>query len=312
MRAPTCICPQGSSVIDITLASPLISRIITNWKVLLEYESLSDHRYISFDLDRPALQFTRARRSLPRWLIKSIDDELFRESLEWACSNRSQLTSANQWISWIGNIMSLACNASMRRYTSSPNRPHSFWWNEEVAEARRTAIGRRKSWIRARGSSSPSMDEKYQLYRAARNSLHLEIKKAKAKAWADLLLTVEEDSWGLPYKLVMGRLRSSNSSLSATLLPEALERLINSLFPPGETCDPPCRWPNFVWDDSMAISVDETLSVLKNIGNNKRKNLAPGPDGIGLSIWRRIPRSMIECLSVAFNYCLKEGYFPHQ
>lgn len=77
---------------DITLASPSISRFVVNWKVLVEFESLSDHPYISFGLERPASHLKPARRYSPRWLARSMDTEIFREALEWACSNRPPWT----------------------------------------------------------------------------------------------------------------------------------------------------------------------------------------------------------------------------
>lgn len=153
------------------------------------------------------------------------------------------------------------------------------------------------------------MGEKYQQYRLARRFLHSEIRRAKARAWSDLLSMVEEDPWGLPYKLVMGRLRPASPGFSATLQAGTLERLVDSLFPPGITHNPSRLWPDFVWDDTQAISVEETLSILKNTCN-KKKNPAPGPDGVGLLVWRRVPRSMIECLTISFNCCLREGHFP--
>lgn len=47
---PTCVRPQGSSVIDITWSSPSVRRTaprIAMWRVM-EEETLSDHKYISF------------------------------------------------------------------------------------------------------------------------------------------------------------------------------------------------------------------------------------------------------------------------
>lgn len=47
---PTCIRPQGSSIIDLTWISPDLIQHIRNWRVEEEVESLSDHVYISFGI----------------------------------------------------------------------------------------------------------------------------------------------------------------------------------------------------------------------------------------------------------------------
>jgi len=49
-----------------------------------------------------------------------------------------------------------------------------------------------------------------------------------------MIQTLDEDPWGLPYKIVLNRLRRSESSLSETLELDVVEKLLDSLFPPGE------------------------------------------------------------------------------
>ena len=47
---PTCVHPRGASCVDLTLASSSASRRITSWRVGSEVESLSDHKYIMFEV----------------------------------------------------------------------------------------------------------------------------------------------------------------------------------------------------------------------------------------------------------------------
>lgn len=49
-NTPTCVRPQGLSIIDITWTSPDLLSFIRDWRVEEEIESLSDHLYISFVL----------------------------------------------------------------------------------------------------------------------------------------------------------------------------------------------------------------------------------------------------------------------
>lgn len=63
---PTCVRPQGSSVIDVTWSSPELVPLIKNWRVLEEVELLSDHLYVAFTLGtcwpRPYINKSITRR----------------------------------------------------------------------------------------------------------------------------------------------------------------------------------------------------------------------------------------------------------
>lgn len=45
---PTCVRPQGSSVVDLTISSYWISQQVYEWHVTADAESLSDHSYAFF------------------------------------------------------------------------------------------------------------------------------------------------------------------------------------------------------------------------------------------------------------------------
>lgn len=44
---PTCVRPQGTSIVDITIASPDLLPVIYNWQVLSDAETLSDRNIMS-------------------------------------------------------------------------------------------------------------------------------------------------------------------------------------------------------------------------------------------------------------------------
>lgn len=50
-NSPTCVRQQGSSIVDLTWATPQIAGRINNWKVEEEVVSLSDHNYLTFRID---------------------------------------------------------------------------------------------------------------------------------------------------------------------------------------------------------------------------------------------------------------------
>ncbi|EFN78493.1 hypothetical protein EAI_10743, partial [Harpegnathos saltator] len=51
--ASTCVRPKGDSVIDLTWTTPSAARLIREWKVEVEGETLSDYRYIVWALRLP-------------------------------------------------------------------------------------------------------------------------------------------------------------------------------------------------------------------------------------------------------------------
>lgn len=70
----------------------------------------------------------------------------------------------------------------------------------------------------------------------AKRLLCLEIKRAKRDAWEKLILSINEDPWGLPYKIVLNKIKYSGPGLSETLNPRLLDNL-DTLFPDGPIHD---------------------------------------------------------------------------
>lgn len=116
---------------------------------------------------------------------------------------------------------------------------------------------------------------------------------------------------GLPYKLVLAKLRSASCRLTETLGSEELKRLLDTLFPvDGDPSSFPelARSPEWEWEEeTMGVSVGEVQEVLKNKGG---KNTAPGRDGIRMKTIRVIPKEEISIFAAHFTRCLREGRFP--
>lgn len=79
---PTCVRPQGCSIIDLTWSSPDLTRFIREWKVD-DVESLSDHPYISFGLFSEELSVKTSRSLQRMWNSKKFDADLFTAGLNW-------------------------------------------------------------------------------------------------------------------------------------------------------------------------------------------------------------------------------------
>lgn len=80
---PTCVRPQGTSIVDLTWVSSDLIHLVKNWKVEEDIESLSDHLYISFDIDT-GKSLTPSSKTLSRkWNYKRFDKDLFVAVLVW-------------------------------------------------------------------------------------------------------------------------------------------------------------------------------------------------------------------------------------
>jgi len=53
--AYTCVRHNGGSIVDVTFGSPPAARMMTGWRVMVGSETLSDHRYIRWDISDPSL-----------------------------------------------------------------------------------------------------------------------------------------------------------------------------------------------------------------------------------------------------------------
>ncbi|KMQ89977.1 reverse transcriptase [Lasius niger] len=145
---PTCVRPQGSSIVDLTWSSPDLLPLIGNWQVNEDKEWLSDHVCISFNIckDRPSLPPIRGLNR--RWNLRKFDRDFFKATLIWGSRNpeTEDEHDLSQSIRDLDRIMEEACDAAASRI--SPRRPRrcAYWWNESVAILRNACIRARRSW----------------------------------------------------------------------------------------------------------------------------------------------------------------------
>jgi len=306
--APTCVHRGGYSTIDLTWSTPDISPRIFDWRVLSDEDSLSDHRYIVFGVGGLLGGAGSGRSHYTRWNTKSMDTDLFREVLSWVSEGGFRVDSVEGASLRIADMVTSACGVTMRKLKFRNQKRGVYWWNEEVAcvKKRCTAVRRLLTRRRRRGGDCAELEE---LYRRARRDLCTKIKKAKYSAWESLIQTLDEDPWGLPYKLVMDRLRRSGPTMLERLEPDVAERLLRDLFPSGEAHDPIHAWVNREVElADCTVTLDEVISSIK--GRRRGGCPAPGPDGLSLAIWKKVPRGILEALAALFSRCLLDGVIP--
>jgi len=90
-------------------------------------------------------------------------------------------------------------------------------------------------WFRRRGRNDDgvvSATEVERDYREARKELKHRIRNAKAKFWAELVKTVDDDPWRKPYKVGMKKLRGPPAT--EVMEPRTIRDIAAVLFPEGD------------------------------------------------------------------------------
>lgn len=319
---PTCLRAQGTSIVDLSWATPNLAQMVTKWEVL-DITTLSDHAYIKIEIagkgGRVAVQ-RPIQLKFPRWNWKKADWEKFQESLLWSASSnlniiQGQITAAEDIASKLDTEIRYACDNSTTRLHPPKGRCSVYWWSDDIFELRREANQAYRRWKRClrRRNIAPDVSERCRvLYKVAHKKLRRAIGKAKANSWKELLDTIEEDPWGLPYKLVLRRLRDSSSGILKGLEERQRVQIIETLFPEGETHDPTALWREWqedtMWQEEWDITPGELHKVIRR--RSTPSSTAPGVDGIPAHAWKRIPEEFMDKLEICFNTCMRQGIFP--
>jgi len=200
----------------------------------------------------------------------------------------------------------------MPRVNSRPRRA-AYWWSKELDSLRQSAYAKCRALKRARrrrGNNPEEIEEAAAAYRGASKALRAAIAAAKARAWNELLLTLEENPWGRPYQIVRKKLRRWAPSHTEALEASVLANVLGTLFPEstGEespwTENPPVEGE---WHEDLEVSKEELRGAVKRM---QERNTAPGPNGVPGKIWALALKHIREDMRHLFTRCLKEGSFP--
>ncbi|KAI4472929.1 hypothetical protein M0804_015552 [Polistes exclamans] len=301
----TCVRPQGSSVVDLTWESLAASVRLTDWKVD-EAESLSDHLNVIFKYMHEAtgLRSSCPRNKIfPKWDTRVVDENRLGAALvsgEWTRDDEMDL------VTWVNDTLLISSDMSMPRVRIRADKSRVVpWWSREIALLRGAATTARRRYLRAqRGGDPDRIRECLEIRREKKRDLAFAIKRAKASAWRNFIATIEDDPWGRPYRMVMGKLGACGVPLTEALDPHLLERIVAALFPEGGRPVVP------------NVLVEKTEEIVVKIGEVRkaasRINLgrAPGPDGIPCLVVKSAATYCGRGLTECFTVLLMSGVFP--
>lgn len=279
---------QGmESCVDVTFTSESAARRIREWTVWTDVENMSDHHHLCFSYcpDRALPNASRAAAT---------DARAVRRSLNWSAASvvvaewtgaaappvdPTAPDGAEADVERLVGRVTAACDTALPPRNPLPGgRPPVYWWNGEIAAARAECVHRRRSKTRrrARGDDGAAIAAAEDDYRAARKELKHRIRESKAKCWAELVRSVDDDPWGKPYKVVLKKIRGP--PVTAAMEPQEIRDIAAALFPAGRPMEN--RVPADVVEDPADVPEFSLAEVSAAVGRFRLRNKASGPDGI--------------------------------
>lgn len=315
--ANTFVRDGGGSIVDVSFASPSIAARIAKWKVLEDVETLSDHRYIWFEVSpsRNAARPNIRVSPFPRWSVKKLDREMLLEAaLVQECFAQPVSESVEAEADWFRGAMVQVCDAAMPRVRRQPPKTAVYWWSQELADLRVACIAAERAYTRQRRKRIRDRALEVVLkdvQKVAKKELQLAICRSKTEAWSEMLEGLNNDPWGRPYRTARGKLRSQGPPITESLDPPVLESVVESLVPERAEHQPPTMNPprNAVQADAHVppITTGEVDAAFLRL---KGKNTAPGPEGIPGRVWVLAAEVLGDRFRQMLDVCLQSGQFP--
>lgn len=112
-KTPTMVRSNAESYLDLTWTSERLSLLITDWCVIEDEESLSDHRHITYQVisQSHASNAEEASES-KRWKIKALNKQVLLQEIR---QRKENMVNADQ----LASVITAACEKAMRDKTSS-------------------------------------------------------------------------------------------------------------------------------------------------------------------------------------------------
>lgn len=298
---PTFSNANGSSLIDITIATAEIGKHIKNWHVEEDTENLSPHRTIRFDLATTGANDKSLNPATPRgWKIST---EGWKKLTERCTTNTFSPINDIRTPQELTHAITKLCDECFTRKRSSKHaHPPVYWWTPEIAEKRRTCIRLRRTEVRL--NRTASMDRRIaakERYKEAKRDLKAEIEKEKKKAWRELCEELENDIWGKGYQIVTGKFCQKPRT---RLGKEETIAQVDRLFPKH----PINRWQEILITENE-VQPFETAELQLAAARMKAKK-APGPNSIPPEVLKEVATKNPDVVLSVMNRCLNEGEFP--
>ena len=288
------------SFIDLTFSSEEISRRISNWKVEVEKENMSDHEWISFSTEAEITRYAgNARTAIKGWKFDPNRLDQFVEELRKTLTDLNLDLDAERFEEIFTNI----CNRVYDLKKGGNGKKSVYWWTAEISQSRKLCLKHKRKLVRGNDNQNLTDEDRQTLrqnYVEARRRLRTAIKLEKDRAWNEILEDLDNDVWGLGYKIVLRKLKFANTP---SLTTQQQVEIANSLFPTHEKTE----WPRVDIAGPIQLFTDkEVLEAASMLRSGK----APGPDGVPAELIKAAIRSDPKPFTAMMNRYLADGIFP--
>lgn len=218
----------GETIPDVTFASETLASQIKNWKVLENYTG-SDHQYIVCDIGKKENQLRHTRKI--RWNTSKLNEENLTYSID---NNKSILNKCDSTVEDLTRktmyLIKQSCDASMPRKNSNRTlRQSMYWWTEEINDLRKVCLRLRRKITRNKRHNSQVDHQTLNEYKTNRREFKMAIKVSKRRKWESLINEVNNDPWGLGYKIVTNKILEK---AAGPVLDEiGMRHIVDALFP---------------------------------------------------------------------------------
>lgn len=310
---PTFQTTRGKAWIDVSVTKGVA---VTQWMVS-DIESLSDHSFIFFSVQKPCVEEVRKRRFNHR----KADWKIFQRHLATyrPISHDLDFDAAliEDMANDFNNCIIKACEESMLTPASRVSKP---WWNFELWQLKKEVRRKRRKFQEARGCER---DIKKTDYKNKRREYKHAIRKARIQSWHDFCeLESKKDPFSLPYKILARKTRNQSTLHTVKKKddtwtndePETSAFLLREYFPMDNleeeeelhiSIRDKLREPYFALDDR-----EFTVNELKNAISRMNVDSAPGPDGVPAATLPHIFEILKDSWLLLLNLCLRFGVFP--
>lgn len=286
-----------TSFIDLTLISTNGVDHILEWTVEDETEIMSDHNLISYRIQKatPNIPEPSPRKG---WEVSRDKIQGFKENISEYWGTLEKLPNNQETLT---SKITEACNASFKKLGGRSTRKPIYWWSQEIAYARTRCIKARRliTRRRTRKANDDEISRLHQDYKTQRNTLKKLIKTSKYQAWKKLISEIDEDIWGLGYKIATQKLRKPREPLS----PETTHEQVALLFPTHNITKQQTNRPI---TKPTSITLNELADAIR-----KAKNKAPGPDAITAPILKAALEANPQLFLLELNRQWEDMNFPN-
>uniref|UniRef100_A0A2M4AK35 Putative r1-6 dk n=1 Tax=Anopheles triannulatus TaxID=58253 RepID=A0A2M4AK35_9DIPT len=298
-------CGQHTSIVDVTFASPSVAGL-GDWRVDPQ-ETGSDHAALcytvgtSLPMEQPRTSGWPAKKGIATgWVMRQFDAESFEIALEALRFGEVTADAAS-----VTDGLTNACSEIMAPSRAGGRRSRqAYWWSDELAELRATCTKARR-----RLHSTKNAERRVQRlaeYRSARKALRVAIRRSKRQKLKELASLVEDDPWGVGYRVAMSQVRGNR--LPQETDPVIMSKIVDDLFPQHS----PMEWPTTALESAKTVVRPVTTEELLDIASSLNSAKAPGPDGIPNAAVATAIRLYPNVFQGMFQRYLDDGEFPDE